>query len=142
NIRARIYRAGRATSEPLRVFYRKDLTQLGQGRYVLAADELSHPRTQPYVHDSTVEIVHRGKRYKFRLFYKHHKLLPPNQAIQQLANVTMDGDILVVACGTKVNVRNFRNRLEVRAAEKAVRRFAQHITPFRARRRFPASAFL
>ncbi|KAH7872422.1 uncharacterized protein C8R40DRAFT_1052363, partial [Lentinula edodes] len=89
-------------------------------RFVLASDELSHPRTQSYVHDTIVSISHLGKRYKFRLFYKRHKLLPVNQAIQHLADVSLEGDVLVLVCGTKVEIRNLRSN-ELRAAEKAVR---------------------
>ncbi|KAH7874201.1 hypothetical protein F5879DRAFT_1067459, partial [Lentinula edodes] len=142
SVRARIYRANGTNSAPTRVYYREDSFQLERGRFVLASAELPHPQTQPYIHDSIVKVVHRGKQYKFRVFFKRHKLLPTNQAILQLAGAPMDGDVLVVACGTKVGIRNIRGRLETRAADKAVKRFAQHIAPFRTRRTFPASVSL
>ncbi|KAJ3847059.1 hypothetical protein EV368DRAFT_51853, partial [Lentinula lateritia] len=142
SVRARIYRANDSNSAPIRVFYHEDSFRLERGRFVLASTELPHPQTQPYIHDSIVKVVHRGKQYKFRVFYKRHKLLPTNQAILQLAGAPMDGDVLVVACGTKVGIRNFGSRLEIRAADKAVKRFAQHIAPFRTRRTFPASVSL
>ncbi|KAJ3885406.1 hypothetical protein GG344DRAFT_59283, partial [Lentinula edodes] len=133
-LRARIYRSNSLSSQPIDVIYRED----SQGhRFVLASDELSHPRTQSYVHDTIVSISHLGKRYKFRLFYKRHKLLPVNQAIQHLADVSLEGDVLVLVCGTKVEIRNLRSN-ELRVAEKAVRQFAQVIAPtLRTRRTFP-----
>ncbi|KAJ3871271.1 hypothetical protein F5051DRAFT_341151, partial [Lentinula edodes] len=134
SLRARIYWSNSLSSQPIDVIYRED----SQGhRFVLASDELSHPRTQSYVHDTIVSISHLGKRYKFRLFYKRHKLLPVNQAIQHLADVSLEGDVLVLVCGTKVEIRNLRSN-ELRAAEKAVRQFAQVIAPtLRTRRTFP-----
>ena len=36
----------------------------------------------------------------------------------------MDGDILLVACGKKVNIRNLRNGTETKAADEAVRRYS------------------
>ncbi|KAJ3899334.1 hypothetical protein F5879DRAFT_811088 [Lentinula edodes] len=142
SVRARIYRADNPNPASIKVFYREDPLRLERGRFVVASTELSHPKTQPYIHDSIVKVVHRGKQYKFRVFFKRHKSLPINQAILQLIGAPMDGDVLVVACGTKVGVKNFRTRLEARAADKAVKRFAQYIAPFRTRRTFPALLYL
>ncbi|KAJ3897220.1 hypothetical protein F5879DRAFT_814131, partial [Lentinula edodes] len=135
SLRARIYRANNLSSQPIDVVYREDAQS---HRFVLASEELSHPKTQSYVHDTTVSISHLGKRYKFRLFFKRHKLLPVNQAIMRLANVSMEGDVLVLVCGSKVEIRNLRSD-ELRAADKAVRQFSQVIAPIlRTRRTFPA----
>ncbi len=120
-MRARIYRADDLEAQPIQVFYREDPRRPHRGRYILAADELSHPKTQSYVHDSIVTIQYRRKTHTFRVFYKRHKLLPINRALQGLE---MEGDILVVACGKKVGVRNMRGKVEERAAEQAVRRQA------------------
>ena len=122
SVRARIYRANQILGEPTQVFYREDPRQLQRGRYLLAADQLSEPRMQPYVHDSIVTTCHRGKKYVFRIFYKRHKFLPVNQALQQLAGVEMEGDVLVVAVGKKVGIRNIQSNLEMRAAERAVQK--------------------
>ncbi|KAJ3769379.1 hypothetical protein FB446DRAFT_648748, partial [Lentinula raphanica] len=141
SVRARIYRANSQTSEFTQVFYREDPRRPQRGRFVLASEELSRSSTQPYIHDCVVEVVHRRKRYKFRVFFKRHKKLPINQPILQLSNARMDGNVLVVACGTKVSVKNLGSRLEACAANKAVQRFAQYIAPrLRTRRSFPASA--
>ncbi|KAF9064072.1 hypothetical protein BDP27DRAFT_1230994, partial [Rhodocollybia butyracea] len=139
SVRGRIYRANGQTAETIQVYYREDTLYPERGRYVLAADELMGTKQQPYVHDSVITIEHRRKKYTFRIFYKHHKLLPINQPIQALGGVAMEGDVLVVACGKKVAVRNFQNSREIRAAENAVRRFVQRLSPFRDRRSFPAS---
>lgn len=122
SVRARIYRANQLLGQPTQVFYREDPRHLQSGRYLLVADQLSDARMQPYVHDSIVTTNHRGKRYVFRIFYKRHKLLPMNQALQQLAGVQMEGDVLVVAVGKKVSIRNIHSSLEMRAAERAVQK--------------------
>ncbi|KAJ3900220.1 hypothetical protein F5879DRAFT_925620 [Lentinula edodes] len=139
---ARIYRGNNLQSQPVQVFYREDPDHLERGRFVLASEELTHHKTQSYIHDCIVSVTHSGKSYKFRIFFKCHKFLPTNQGILQSANVEMDGDVLVVACGKRVTIRNLRNNIEVRAAEKAVKKFAQHIDPFRTRRTFPAAVSL
>ncbi|KAJ3779633.1 hypothetical protein GGU10DRAFT_382120 [Lentinula aff. detonsa] len=139
SVRARIYRANQILGEPTQVFYREDPRQVQRGRYLLVADQLSDPRMQPCVHDSIVTTCHRGKKYVFRIFYKRHKCLPVNQALQQLAGVEMEGDVLVVAVGKKVGIRNIHSNLEMRAAERAVQKFAQKLAPFRNRRTFPSS---
>ncbi|KAE9382938.1 hypothetical protein BT96DRAFT_1009845 [Gymnopus androsaceus JB14] len=139
SVRARIYRTCQPSGEPTQVFYREDPHQPQRGRYLLAADQLSDPRMQPYVHDSIVTIFYRGKKYVFRVFYKRHKFLPINQALQNLAGVLMEGDVLVVAMGSKVGIRNIRDNLEMRVAERAVQKFAQKLAPFRNRRTFPSS---
>ncbi|KAJ3859657.1 hypothetical protein EV359DRAFT_50514, partial [Lentinula novae-zelandiae] len=143
SIRACIYRANGTNLAPTQVYYREDSFQLERGRFVLASAELPHPQTQPYIHDSIVKVVHYGKQYKFQVFFKRHKLLPTNQAILQLAGALMDGDILVVACGTKAVKRFISSltRILSRIFNTAIR-FAQHIAPFRTRRTFPASVSL
>lgn len=35
----------------------------------------------------------------------------------------MEGDVLLVACGSKVSVRNLRSGLEDRAADRAMKRY-------------------
>jgi hypothetical protein len=88
----------------------------------LASGLLSDPRKQPYIHDIAVSIFYRRKEYKFLIFFKRHKLLPINQSIRQLANVDFEGDLVVVAMGNKVGVRNLRGGDEGRAATHAVQR--------------------
>ena len=88
----------------------------------MAADELREPQLQPYVHDIVVSVTYRRKVYKFRAFFKRHTRLPINQAIQNLAGVNLEGDVLVVACGKKVEVRNLRGRDERRALDIAMHR--------------------
>lgn len=117
-----MYRANRHTAENVQVYYREDTRHPEWGRYLLASDELSGPREQPYIHDTVIRIKHRRKDYTFRVFYKRHKMLPINQAVQALAGVAMEGDVLVVACGKRVGIRNLSSRLEAQAAEHAVRR--------------------
>ncbi|KAJ3970629.1 hypothetical protein EV361DRAFT_848294 [Lentinula raphanica] len=138
SVRARIYRTNSLHSEATQVFYREDPRHPEKGRSVVADAELADHKTQPYVHDCVVTTIYQEKRYKFRIFFKHHVWLPINQAILQLAEVEMEGDCLVVACGTKVGVRNLCGNLEIEAAEQAVRRFAQHVAPFRPRHSFPS----
>jgi hypothetical protein len=119
-ISARIYRANSYSSSPINVLYCVNSVHPGQHRYVFATEHFTHPRRQPYVHDTTVKIRYRRKHYTFMLFFRRHSCLPPNLAVRKLAGVTMDGDVLVVACGTKVNVRGFRGRVEARAADIAL----------------------
>ncbi|THV00403.1 hypothetical protein K435DRAFT_854751 [Dendrothele bispora CBS 962.96] len=133
-IRARLYPADRQVPLSVSSYYRGDPTQ----RYVLALDTLSGAKTQPYVHDVVVSVTYRRKAYKFRVFFKRHKLLPINQAVRQLAGIDVEGDVLVVAVGKKVNIRNLRGREENRAADLALRRLMQRLTPLRTRPTFPA----
>lgn len=122
SIRARIYRANQASGEPTQAFYREDTRQLHKGRHLLISDQLSDPRIQPYVHDCIVTTVFRHKRYVFRVFYKRHKLLPVNQALRRLTGVDMEGDVVIVAVGKTVNIRNIQNGLEMRAADHAMKK--------------------
>jgi len=50
-----------------------------------------------------------------------------NQAIRTLANVDIEGDVLVVAIGEKYNV-NLRGGDEARAAERVVERYVIFIS--------------
>ncbi|KAJ3709585.1 hypothetical protein C8R42DRAFT_598022, partial [Lentinula raphanica] len=96
---------------------------------------------QRHIHDTIVDVRHRGKRYSFRIFYKRHKKLPRNRAVRESAKRVMDGDILVVAFGPRVGARNMRGRLEEAAAHVALMKLAKHISPFR-QKRFPNTASL
>ena len=89
---------------------------------MLAADELSGQRLQPYVHDVTVTVRYRHKMFKFLVFFKRHKSLPGNRTVHSLSGMEMDGDVLLVACGKRVNVRNLRNGIERKAADLAISR--------------------
>ncbi|KAJ3736234.1 hypothetical protein DFJ43DRAFT_990276, partial [Lentinula guzmanii] len=137
-VRARVFRANEITSRWVQVHYAEAPRSPQHNRYVMASTNLMGARLQPYIHDCVVKIGHRRRQFTFRIFYKRHKFLPVNQAIQALAGVAIEGDVLIVACGKKVAVRNMQNRLEARAAEQAVKRFAQGLGPFRTRRSFPA----
>lgn len=80
------------------------------------------PKLQPYIHDVRVSIQHAGIWYQFLIFFKRHKKLPVNECIQALGGRDMNGDLMVVACGERANVRNLRGAVENNVADIAVRR--------------------
>lgn len=123
SVRAQHYKTNEQHPVPAQVLYCEDHRQPEKGRYLLAADQLSDAKRQPYVHDCTVTTTFRRRRYAFRIFYKRHKHLPLNQAVHTVANVAMEGDVIVVAYGKRVGLRNMRSRLEMRAAQDAVQKY-------------------
>ncbi|KAJ3847691.1 hypothetical protein EV368DRAFT_68897 [Lentinula lateritia] len=138
SIRARLYSTHSPSPKPVTARYRENRGR-PKDRFVFAADILSNPRRQPYIHDITLSIHYRGTLYKFLVFFKKHKMLPPNQSIQNLGGRHIDGDVLLVACGKRVSIRNLRSGLEDRVADIAIRRLSESLDPIRIRRRFPAS---
>lgn len=94
---------------------------------MIASDVISNPRTQSYIHDVTVTIHFRGMNFRFLVFFKRHILLPANQAVQAAGGGLMEGDVLVVACGRNVSIRNLRGLVETRAADQAVIRYAARV---------------
>ncbi|KAJ3744548.1 hypothetical protein EV360DRAFT_90165 [Lentinula raphanica] len=129
SIRALMFPADGLTSEKISVFYREDPVRLKGQRYVDADEELTGDTIDSKVHDLIVSITHRRKKYKFRVFFRRHDDLPVNQSILNWANEDMEGDVLVVACGKVVDVRNMRGRLEEKVAKIAVRRLAHRLAP-------------
>ncbi|THU83948.1 hypothetical protein K435DRAFT_688532, partial [Dendrothele bispora CBS 962.96] len=119
-VRGRLYPADSYNARGVPVWYHEN--QAKTERHVLAWHQLNDPRLQPYVHDIIVTTVYRRKSYKFRVFLKRHKNLPLSLSIRQLADVDVGGDIMLVACGKKVDIRNMCGRAETRAADQAVRR--------------------
>lgn len=124
-IRARLYPANSALPQTVCAYYRANLPQTSD-RFVLASDLLSNPQLQSYIHDLTVTIRHRRILYKFRVFFKRHSYLPVNRSIQGLGGGRMEGDVLLVACGTNVSVRNLKSGVETRAADIAIKRHVSH----------------
>ncbi|KAJ3766152.1 hypothetical protein FB446DRAFT_654206 [Lentinula raphanica] len=137
-VRACFFPAGAQTSRPISVFYRGDSLQYGR-RNVLANEELMKPRGVNYVHDVIVNINYEGKNYTYRVFFRRYMTLPANQPIRNLAgpNVRMEGDLLVVGCGKRVEVRNLGGRQDLLAMREAVRRMARRLSPMRPRRSIP-----
>lgn len=90
---------------------------------MLASEILSGSKLQSYIHDILVTITYRGRLYKFQVFFKRHQYLPNNQTIHNLCGGVMEGDVLLVACGKKVTVRNMRSGIEDRVADLAIQRF-------------------
>ncbi|KAJ3852051.1 hypothetical protein EV368DRAFT_41834, partial [Lentinula lateritia] len=119
--------------------FRENPGQPTKDCFIFAGDLLSGPRLQPYIHDIVVTVRHRGTSFKYLVFFKRHKLLPPNQCIQNLQGGHIDGDLLLVSCGKKVPIRNLRNRLEVQAADRAIKRLAEALDPIRTGRQFPST---
>ncbi|KAJ3805514.1 hypothetical protein F5876DRAFT_69730 [Lentinula aff. lateritia] len=138
-IRARIYSASSATPRAITAHVRQNARQPANTRFVLASSLLSGPRRQSYVHDITLKIRYRGIVFKFLVFFKRHKMLPLNLSIHNLGGRDMKGDFLLVACGTKVSIRNLRSGLEVRAADEAVIRLTEAMDPIASRRTFPSA---
>lgn len=91
-------------------------------RFLDVLDTLSGARIQPYVHDILVTVTHMKKSYTFRVFFKRHRLLRPNQAIHALANVNIHGDVLLASVGKRVEIRNIRSGPESKAADIAVKK--------------------
>ncbi|KAJ3845691.1 hypothetical protein EV368DRAFT_53653, partial [Lentinula lateritia] len=137
-IRARLYSAGSARPRAITTHVRQNITDPANSRFVLASHLLAEPRLQPYIHDVTLKIRHCGKVYEFLVFFKRHKRLPLNLSVQNLGGRDVQGDILLVACGKRVSVRNLCSGLEDRAADKAIRRLTEALDPIGSRRRFPA----
>ncbi|KAE9384559.1 hypothetical protein BT96DRAFT_1007957 [Gymnopus androsaceus JB14] len=125
-IKARFYPADSALPRTESAYYRANLPRISD-RFVLASDLLSNPQLQSYIHDMTVTIRYRRILYKFRVFFKRHKYLPINRSIQSLGGGRMEGDVLLVACGAKVSVRNLKSGLETRVADRAMKR---QVSPF------------
>ncbi|KAJ3915357.1 hypothetical protein F5877DRAFT_81915 [Lentinula edodes] len=138
-IRARLYPAHAVSPKAVTAHFREDARQPNINRFVFAKDLLSEPRLQPYVHDVVLTIRFRGKSFRFLVFFKRHKLLPPNRTIQSLQGGHMNGDVLVVACGKRAPIRNLRSGLEDRAADRAIRRLTEALHPIDTRRRFPST---
>ncbi|KAJ3897941.1 hypothetical protein F5879DRAFT_813304, partial [Lentinula edodes] len=128
-IRARIYSASSATPRAITAHVRQNARQPANTRFVLASSLLSGPRRQSYMHDITLKIQYRGIVFKFLVFFKRHKMLPLNLSIHNLGGRDMKGDFLLVACGTKVSIRNLHSGLEVRAADEAVIRYVNSRWP-------------
>lgn len=154
-IRARLYPAHGASPKTVFAHYQANLPRPSGGRFVLASDLMSDHQMQPYIHDLVLTINCRRTVYKFRVFFKRHKLLPPNQSIHTMGGGRMEGDVLLVACGRKVSVRNLRSGIEDRVADRAVKRHVfrlrtswfiwlsairlSDILAIRNRRRFPSA---
>ncbi|KAH7871144.1 hypothetical protein F5051DRAFT_447626 [Lentinula edodes] len=138
-IRARLYPANSVSPKAIKAQFREDARQPSIDRFVFAGDLLSEPRIQPYIHDIALTVRYCGKSFTFLVFFKRHKLLPPNQSIQNLQGGHMRGDVLVVACGKRVPIRNLRSGLEDRAADRAIKRLTEALNPIETRRRFPST---
>ncbi|KAJ3717721.1 hypothetical protein C8R42DRAFT_586514 [Lentinula raphanica] len=123
SFRALLFPADGPTSEAVEVFYREDPVNHKGQRYVLANEELTGSEVNQFVHDIIVSITHRRKKYAFRVFFRRHVDLPINQSVLNWTNEMMEGDVLVVACGKVVDVRNMRGRLEEQVAKMAIRRY-------------------
>ncbi|KAJ3752069.1 hypothetical protein FB446DRAFT_605450, partial [Lentinula raphanica] len=120
-IYARLYPAQGHYPRPVLARYRENHPARGN-RFVLASDTLAGPNIQSYIHDTILNIHHRRRLYRFRVFFKRHVRLPVNQSIQRLSGIRMEGDVLLVACGRQVTVRNLRSA-EGRIADKAMRKY-------------------
>ncbi|KAJ3806106.1 hypothetical protein EV368DRAFT_48836, partial [Lentinula lateritia] len=138
-IRARLYPAHSISPKAITAHFKEDTQQPNINRFVFAGDLLSKPRLQPYIHDVILTIRYCGKSFKFLVFFKKHKLLPPNETVRNLQGECMNGDVLVVACGKRVSIRNLRSGLEDRAADRAIKRLTQALHPIDTRRRFPSA---
>ncbi|KAJ3928020.1 MAG: hypothetical protein NXY57DRAFT_902848, partial [Lentinula lateritia] len=138
-LRARLYPANSVHPKAVVAHFRENPGQPTKDRFIFAGNLLSGPRLQPYIHDIVLTIRYRGTLFKFLVFFKRHKLLPPNRCIQNLQGGHIDGDLLLVSCGKKVPIRNLRNRLEVRAADRAIKRLAEALDPIRTRHQFPST---
>ncbi|KAJ3735869.1 hypothetical protein DFJ43DRAFT_1150635 [Lentinula guzmanii] len=136
-IRARIYRANSTSPNSITAHFRVNTRQPSKDRFVFAADLLGNPRRQTYIHDITLSIRYRRTLYKFLVFFKKHKMLPQNQSIQNLGGSPINGDVLLIACGKRVSVRNLRSGLEDRVADKAIERLSDALSPIRSQRYFP-----
>ncbi|KAK7443824.1 hypothetical protein VKT23_015605 [Stygiomarasmius scandens] len=137
SVRTRLYPANSSNPLTISTYFHENTSHPGR-RYLFALDTLTDARTQPYVHDVVVTIIYRNKTYKFRVFFKRHKLLPINRAVRRLCGVNVEGDVLLAAVGKTVEIRNLRGGDERRAADLAVKKLMNFLSPLRTRRRFPA----
>ncbi|KAJ3768788.1 hypothetical protein FB446DRAFT_791984 [Lentinula raphanica] len=136
NIRARLYSANLAGPRAIIARVRHNTRRPADDRFVYASQILSGQRMQPYVHDAVVKIRYGHRIFTFLVFFKRHKRLPVNIPIQNIGGKTMKGDVLLVACGTRVSVRNLCSGMEDRAADMAVKRLTEKLDPIANRRRF------
>ncbi|KAJ3866967.1 hypothetical protein EV359DRAFT_35492, partial [Lentinula novae-zelandiae] len=139
HLRAQLYPANSVHPKAIVARFRENPEQPTKDCFIFAGNLLLGPRFQPYIHDIALTIHYRGKFFKFLVFFKRHKLLPPDQCIQNLQGGHIDGNLLLVSCGKKVLIRNLRNRLEVRAADRAIKRLAEALNPIRTWRQFPST---
>ncbi|KAK7448104.1 hypothetical protein VKT23_013862 [Stygiomarasmius scandens] len=137
SVQTRLYPANSWNALTVSTYFHENTSHPGR-RYLLALGTLADARTQPYIHDVVVTITYRNKTYKFRVFFKRHKLLPINQAIRRLSRVSVEGDVLLAAVGKTVEIRNLRGGDERRAADLAVKKLMRFLSPLRTRRCFPA----
>ncbi|KAJ3754123.1 hypothetical protein EV360DRAFT_52215, partial [Lentinula raphanica] len=121
-IRARLYSTKLNLPNAVIARVRHNTRQPANDRFVYASNLLSGQRLQPYIHDVVIRIRYGGRIFTFLVFFKRHKRLPVNLSIQNICGRTMRGDVLLVAYGTKVSVRNLRSGLEDRAADIAIQR--------------------
>src|ERR1700720_1998898 len=67
-------------------------------RFPFAESILAEATIQPYIHNCGVNIIEVGRTYQFRVFFKRHRRLRPNQSLSaRLGHVAgFPGDILVM----------------------------------------------
>ncbi|KAJ3715648.1 hypothetical protein C8R42DRAFT_645553 [Lentinula raphanica] len=136
SIRARLYSANLTQPKAVTARVRHNTRRPAKDRFVYASLLLSGQRTQPYLHDTVVTIQYGGRVFTFLVFFKRHKRLPVNVPIQNIGGKVMRGDVLLVACGTKVSIRNLQSGLEDKAADRAVKRLSEQLDPIANRRYF------
>ncbi|KAJ3797288.1 hypothetical protein GGU11DRAFT_683979 [Lentinula aff. detonsa] len=136
-IRARLYSTHSSVPRAITVHVQQDSRQPANSRFVLASHHLSNPQLQSHVHDIVLTVRYRGVVFNFLVFFKRHKFLPLNRSIQNLGGREVHGDVLLVACGIRVSVRNLRSGLEDRAADRAIRLLTEALDPMGTRHSFP-----
>ncbi|KAJ3765864.1 hypothetical protein FB446DRAFT_794636 [Lentinula raphanica] len=142
-IRARLYPANLTVPKAVMARVRHNTQRPADDRFVYASPLLSGQRIQPYIHDTVVKIRYGERNFTFLVFFKRHRRLPVNTTIQNIGGKAIHGDVLLVACGTNVSIRNLQSGIEDRAADRAVKRLTEKLNPIVNRRHFrPMYTFL
>ncbi|KAJ3752217.1 hypothetical protein EV360DRAFT_88962 [Lentinula raphanica] len=138
HMRARIYSAKAKAPKAVIARVRQNTRRPADDRFVYASLLLSGHRLQPYIHDTVVHIRYNRNIFTFLVFFKRHKRLPVNVSIRKIGGKAINGDVLLVACGTKCSVRNMRSGVEDKAADLAIKRLTENLHPIANRRYFRA----
>jgi hypothetical protein len=95
-------------------------------RFPFAESILAEATIQPYVHDCVVQIIEAGRAHQFRVFFKNHRRLQPNQSLPRLRH--FHGDIVVMRAAVlhPLSVVHMRER-DTMLADYLVIRYGRHL---------------
>ncbi|KAI0641416.1 hypothetical protein C8Q79DRAFT_919327 [Trametes meyenii] len=106
HLASRFYGANEPKSRPLTLITRCD----GDLRYPLVESVLGDMTIQPYVHNCSVTVLHRGRESSYTVFYRLHRRLPINRSVALLThNHSVRRDIVVMRTDRAGRVTSMRH---------------------------------